>query len=140
MFNLKKSKRLMLIYVTIALWLGMGVLGSYYGTSYISLSVYFLALTGFIASYIWGESVRPARSSSILKVGKNSSREILIYICVLIWTALGAFGIVKGAVLEELATYYSVLTPFVGAYILGVTYSPTKVGQDSAEDPNAVGA
>jgi len=137
MFNLKKSKRLMLIYITIALWLGMGVLGSYYDTPYPSLSVYFLALTGFVASYIWGESVRPAQSSSILKVGRNSSREILIYICVLIWAALGAFGIIRGAVLEELAAYYSTLTPFVGAYILGITYAPVK---EQPANSNEVGA
>lgn len=125
MFNLKNSKRLMLIYVTIVLWIGLGILGAFYSASYTSMSVYFLALTGFVASYIWGESVRQSESSSILSGGKNSTREVLIYICVIIWAAVGVFAIIKKANLEELAAYYSSLTPFVGAYILGVSYKPT---------------
>lgn len=124
--NLKTSKRLMLVYVTVLLWLGMGVLGTFYGTSYASLSVYFLAHTGFVAAYIWGESVRPARSTSVLSRGRTSSREFMIYVCVLLWTIVGVLGIMNSASMEELAAYYSALTPFVGAYILGVSYSPTK--------------
>lgn len=132
--NIFNSKRLMLVYATIISWLGLGALGALNGASYASLSVYFLALTGFVATYIWGESVRPAESSSILSKGKNSSREILIYVCVLIWIVVGVFGVMKKASLEELAAYYSSLTPFVGSYLIGVSYKP------AATEPPTAGA
>ena len=124
--NITKSKRLMLIYVTIFLWLAMGMLGVYKAVTFPSLTVYFLSLTGFVASYIWGESVRPADATSVFKKGKNSSREVLTYVCILIWTIFGAFVILKkvNLNLEDLAAYYSALTPFVSAYILGATYKP----------------
>ena len=143
MFNLKKSKRQMLIYVTIVMWTGLGVLGTLCQTSYASMSVYFLSLTGFVGAYIWGESVRPATCTSILKRGRNSGREVMIYVCVLLWAAVGAFGIMRGSSLEELATYYSTLTPFVGAYILGTTYKPTKdvpAAQDASVPVPATGS
>jgi hypothetical protein len=129
--NVNSSKRLMLIYAVVFLWLGMGVLGAFYETSYSQLAVYFLALTGFVASYIWGESVRPARSTSVFRKGRSSSREMLIYLCVLLWAGVGALGVIKKASLEELAAYYSALTPFVGAYILGVSYAPASENKAS---------
>ena len=124
--DITNSKRLMLIYVTVLLWLFVGVLGAYKTVPFQDLTVYFLSLTGFVASYIWGESVRPADATSILKKGKNSSREVLIYICILIWAIFGTFVILKKVNLSlvDLAAYYSSLTPFVSAYILGVTYKP----------------
>ena len=125
----------MLVYATIVAWLGLGVMGTYHAVTYPNLAVYFLALTGFVASYIWGESVRPATCTSILKNGKNSSREVLIYICVLIWAGAGVFGILKKADLAELAAYYSALTPFVGSYIIGVSYKPTAVAEQPAVAP-----
>jgi hypothetical protein len=121
----------MLIYIVVLLWLAMGALGAFYETSYAQLAVYFLALTGFVASYIWGESVRPARSTSVFGRGKSSSREILIYMSILMWAGLGAFGIIKKADLNEMAAYYSALTPFVGAYILGVSYAPASENKAS---------
>ena len=114
----------MLVYVVMALWLGMGALGMYHSASYADLAVYFLALTGFVASYIWGESVRPSRCTSIISGGSNSRREVLIYLCVAVWAAVGSLGVVRKMDLAELAAYYSALTPFVGTYIMGVSYRP----------------
>ena len=130
MVNLVNSKRFMLVCIVILLWVGMGALSMYEKTNLNDMSVFFLSLTGFVASYIWGESVRPASSTSLFVGGQSSTRELLIYVCVLIWTVAGAVGIIEKANLQELATYYSSLTPFVSSYIIGVSYKPGLLKSD----------
>ena len=120
--NFVDNKRLMLVYVTVASWLVMYFMGLGFDVPFTQLSVFFLSLTGFVTSYIWGESVRPSDATSVFRPGKNSTREILIYICVILWMGIGIYGIVRHASLEQLAAYYTSLTPFVSTYILGSSY------------------
>lgn len=126
-----ESKRELITYIVIILWFGMGMLGSYFDVSYLDLSVYFLSLTGFIGSYIFGESVRKSEKTSFLLKGPNSRREALSYIVLFLWTLVGVFSIFKNIDLVEMSSYFTSLTPFVGAYILGETYK-----QEDLKIPN----
>ena len=120
--RIQSSKRLAMIYVTIILWIELGILASIFESSILNLSAYFLALTGFVGSYIFGESMRRSSGTSLLAKGENSSREVMLYIVILIWTALGHYSVIKGLDLIEMSAYFAALTPFVGAYILGETF------------------
>ena len=53
------------------------VTATYFDTDFTQLAGYFISLTGFVASYIFGESMRPSSDSSIFRKGKNSKRENL---------------------------------------------------------------
>lgn len=121
-----ENKRKVLVYVTVFLWILLGSLGVYYKSDLSELAMYFLSLTGFIASYIWGESKRPSETTSIFQKGKSSSRETMVYIVVLLWTICGVGSIVTGLSIPQIATYFGALTPFVGSYILGQSYKPEK--------------
>lgn len=122
--NMSQSKRLLLIYVVILAWVLLGIFGAVKHASFIGMAAYFLALVGFVISYVWGESVRPSMRTSIFLHGKCSSREVLIYVCMALWAVVGTFGISFEADMVELAAYYSALTPFVGSYVIGVSYKP----------------
>jgi uncharacterized MnhB-related membrane protein len=116
------SKREIIIYIVIFLWVYIGTLGIFFNADLSNMAVYFLSLTGFIMSYIFGESVRKSEDSSIFLKGKNSKREVLTYAIVLLWTIIGSFIIIKNGDLIGAATYFGALTPFVGSYIIGETY------------------
>lgn len=116
------SKRLAMIYATIFLWIELGILAAVFESSILNLSAYFLALTGFVGSYIFGESMRKSPSASIFKGGKNSSREVLLYVVILLWSVLGNYSVIKGLDLIEMSAYFAALTPFVGSYVLGETF------------------
>ena len=128
------GKREMVIYIVSFLWIAMGVLGSKYGMEFTQLSAYFAALTAFVATYVWGESVRQSDKTSIIKSGGNSHREMMIYFTILIWTVSAVIGIMRHMDLIKLGTYFAVLTPFIGAYILGETYKPDKTSTTPTED------
>ena len=93
-----------------------------YDRSLEDLSVYFLSLTGFIGSYIVGESMRKSKDSSIFLKGKNSRREALTYLISLFWTIIGTFITITGGDIIGAASYFGALTPFVGAFIIGNSY------------------
>lgn len=116
------SKREAITYLVIVLWIYMGIISIYYGSDLSDLSVYFLSLTGFIMSYIFGESIRKSDDTSIFLKGKTSKRELLTYSIILIWSVVGSFIIINSGDLIGAATYFGALTPFVGAYIIGETY------------------
>lgn len=120
-----KSKRLLLVYVVIFLWIFFASL-MYFNINEVNdfkkLSVYFISLTGFIIAYVWGESARKSDKTTLFKPGNSSKREILTYIIILLWTVVGVFSVIKPLPLMDLATYFGSLTPFVGAYVLGETY------------------
>jgi hypothetical protein len=84
--------------------------------------VYFLSLTGFIGSYIVGESMRKSKDSSIFLKGKSSRRETLTYLIILFWTIIGTFITITGGDIIGAASYFGALTPFVGAFIIGNSY------------------
>ena len=55
----KSSRREVMIYVVVALWTIAGAVGIYYYANLASLATYFIALSGFIASWIAGEVYKP---------------------------------------------------------------------------------
>jgi hypothetical protein len=53
------SRREIMIYFIVVLWATAGVLGILNGVNLSDLSVYFISLTGFVASWIAGEVYKP---------------------------------------------------------------------------------
>lgn len=119
--NYSKSERL--IYFVIFLWVIFGILGIKYNSNLTQIAGYYASLTLFIGTYLWGEYKRTSSSTSVFVKGKSSSREIVIYITVLLWTILGIFGIIKNMNINNLTVYFSSLSPFVTSYII---YKTTK--------------
>lgn len=124
-----KSKRLLLVYIVIFLWIFFASL-MYFNINDVndfkSLSIYFISLTGFIMSYIWGESARKSTKTTIFKTGYSSKREKLTYLIMLLWTIVGIFSIIRPLPLVDISTYFGALTPFVGSYIIGETYKTSE--------------
>tara|TARA_Y100000389_G_scaffold84235_1_gene80866 strand:+ start:6039 stop:6401 length:363 start_codon:yes stop_codon:yes gene_type:complete len=105
----------------ILLWVSVGVLGTYFETNFTELAAYFVSLTGFAGAYMYGETKRKSKDSSVFMSGKSSKREIMIYVTVLLWLIIGVFTIINGADLIGVSAYFAALTPFVGSYIIGET-------------------
>jgi len=122
--NTLERKRLIVLYIVISLWIILGFTGALLIVPFTSLAIYFVSLTGFVGSYIYAESIRGSNSTSVFKKGKNSSREIMMYIVIFLWLAMAALGFIYTLDFVSLAEYYTVLTPFVGAYMIGKTYKP----------------
>lgn len=134
--NVGKEKRLHIIYTTVFLWVVFGIAAALYSIPYSSMAVYFLSLTGFVSAYIWGESIRKSKNTSIFEIGSTSSREKMMYVTMFLWTLLGVFGLIKQSDFVNLAAYFSALTPFVGAYILGKSYKPNGENQTTDTPSN----
>jgi hypothetical protein len=116
------SKRETIIYIVLFFWIEMGLLSVIYDRDLTDLSVYFLSLTGFVMTYIFGESVRKSEDTSVFIKGKTSKRELMMYIVIFIWFSLGNWILYKGGDIIGASTYFGALIPFVGAYIIGETY------------------
>lgn len=116
------SKRECITYLMVFLWLAVGIIASYFDTSFTALATYFISLTGFVALYIFGESVRRSKSSSIFLPGINSRREVMMYVTISLWLIAGVWAILQKADLISISTYFAALTPFIGSYIIGETY------------------
>lgn len=116
-FN-NRSKSVRLIYVVILLWIAFGILGLKFGTDMTALAGYYTALSVFVGSYFWGEYKRPSTSTKILEKGGNSSREITIYVTVLLWICLGIYGVLQKGDFTSLTVYFASLSPFVGSFII----------------------
>jgi hypothetical protein len=134
--NVGNEKRLHIIYTTVFLWVVFGIAAALYSIPYSSMAVYFLSLTGFVSAYIWGESVRKSRNTPLFQTGTTSSREKMMYVTMFLWTVLGVFGLLKQSDFVNLAAYFSALTPFVGAYILGKSYKPNGENQSTDNQNN----
>lgn len=119
----KKSKSERLIYFVMFLWVVFGILGIKYNSNLTQIAGYYASLTLFIGTYLWGEYKRTSSSTTVFSKGKSSSREIVIYVTVLLWTILGIFGIIKNMNINNLTVYFSSLSPFVTSYII---YKTTK--------------
>jgi hypothetical protein len=117
-----ESKRECITYLVVFLWVLVGVIASYFKTNFTDLAAYFVSLTGFIAAYIFGESVRKSTKTSIFLEGPTSKREAMMYITIALWLIVGLWVIVKNADLMGMSAYFAALTPFVGSYIIGETY------------------
>ncbi len=129
-----ESKRECLTYIIVTLWIGIGILGTYYETDFTELAAYFISLTGFAGAYMYGESVRKSNDSSIFKGGKSSKRELMIYLTVFLWLIIGIFTIINGADLMGMSAYFAALTPFVGSYIIGETVKKEPEAEDGSDE------
>ncbi len=129
-----ESKRECLTYIIVTLWIGIGILGTYYETNFTELAAYFISLTGFAGAYMYGESMRKSNDSSIFKGGKSSKRELMIYLTVFLWLIIGIFTIINGADLMGMIAYYAALTPFVGSYIIGETVKKEPEAEDGSDE------
>lgn len=117
-----ESKRECITYLVVFLWVVLGVLATYFDTNFTDLAAYFISLTGFVAAYIFGESVRQSNKTSIFLSGKSSKREAMMYITIVLWLIAGVWGIINMVDLLGISAYFAALTPFVGSYIIGETY------------------
>jgi succinate-acetate transporter protein len=127
----KISKREIMIYLVIFLWVIFGFFIAFYTpkdnegnllekVSFASMAIYFVSLTGFVGAYMYSETVKPDKdSTTIFLKGKSDKREIIVYVCILFWGLLGFWGIIKSVPLDEIGAYFGALTPFVAAYVLG---------------------
>lgn len=120
----KIGKREGLVYLTVGLWVLMGILGAFRESDLKDLAVYFGSLTAYAATYIWGESKRPSEKSGILEKGPSSRREMMIYVVVSLWAIAGAAAIWFKSDLNDLAVYFVSLTGFVASWIAGEVFTP----------------
>ena len=107
----------------IFLWVAFGVLGILKGTNITQLAGYYASLTLFVSTYLWGEWKRTSQTTKLFSKGENSSREVMIYITVFLWSVLGVAGIFFMKELNSLTVYFSSLSPFVISFII---YKTTK--------------
>ena len=114
----KKSKSERLIHVVIFLWIVFGILGIYFESNLVHLAGYYASLTLFVATFLWGEYKRTSSSTPVFKKGKSSSREIVIYITVFLWTIFGLYGIITHSDINQLTVYFAALSPFISSYII----------------------
>lgn len=121
---LKIGKREGLVYISVILWVLMGILGAIKGADLQQLAVYFGSLTAYVATYIWSETKRPSEKTGILEKGPSSRREMMIYVVTGIWAIAGAVAIWYAADLTDLAVYFTSLTGFVASWIAGEVYTP----------------
>ena len=122
----KSSKSEKLIYIIIFLWVVFGLSGIYFESNLSQVAGYYASLTLFISTYLWGEYKRTSNSTHLFKKGKSSSREIVIYVTIILWTLFGLSGIILKSDINHLTVYFAALTPFVSSYLI---YKTTK-GKD----------
>lgn len=114
--NATKVERL--IYLLMIVWVFFGILGIKYESNLTYIAGYYASLSIFIGSYIWGEYKRKSNKTKLLDSGPSSSREITIYLTLLLWFCLGVYGILKHADFSKLTVYFTALAPFVDSYII----------------------
>lgn len=119
--NATKVQRL--IYLLMIVWVFFGIMGIKYESNLTYIAGYYASLSIFIGSYIWGEYKRKSNASKLLEGGPNSTREITIYLTLLLWFCLGMYGILNHADFSKLTVYFTALAPFVDSYII---YQTTK--------------
>jgi hypothetical protein len=119
------SKGERLIYIVILLWVIYGALAIWQGMNLAQLAGYYASLTLFISTYLWGEFRRTSKSTALFTPGHNSSREVIIYVVLLLWCVLGAFGIFLLDEMNSLTVYFGSLSPFVMSYIIFKTSKGT---------------
>jgi preprotein translocase subunit SecE len=118
------GKREAIVYIVVILWIVAGIYGAIKGTDFTQLAAYFGSLTAYVATYIWAETKRPSKKSSILKKGPSSRRETMIYFVIVLWAIAGGFGIYYMTNMASLATYFVSLSGFIASWIAGEVYKP----------------
>jgi len=146
--NCNVSSRAVMVYSVVILWFAFGMFCTLYQPlddagkalekiKFTSAAVYFLSLAGFVGSYLYGVTVKTKKNTSpIFLKGNTDKREVLIYVCMILWTILGVYGVLTHMLLDEIGAYFGALTPFVGGYILGETarHSGVEINNDKEED------
>ena len=113
------DKRLLVIYIVIVMWVSLFTTSFTFDTDLLDLTAYFSSLTGFVALYGWSETKHPSNKTNIFTKGKNSKRETITYICMVIWLFCGVFGMWKGMSITSIAAYFASLTGFVATFMVG---------------------
>lgn len=132
-----ESKRECVTYLVVFLWVAVGIVAIYFNTNFTDLAAYFVSLTGFVAAYIFGESIRKSKKTSIFLAGPNSKREVMMYITIGLWLLVGVLVIVRKADLMGMGAYFAALTPFIGSYIIGETYKQEENPSKNVEQINS---
>lgn len=132
-----ESKRECVTYLVVFLWVAVGIVAIYFNTNFTDLAAYFVSLTGFVAAYIFGESIRKSKKTSIFLTGPNSKREVMMYITIGLWLLVGVLVIVRKADLMGMGAYFAALTPFIGSYIIGETYKQEENPSKNVEQINS---
>lgn len=132
--NCCDSKRECVTFLVTFFWIILGIIAIYNNTDLNHLAAYFISLTGFITAYIFGESIRKSKKSSIFLSGKSSKRESITYITLFIWLAAGILGIINDGDLLGMSAYFAALTPFIGSYIIGETYKEENKELSNSDD------
>ena len=115
---MKLSKTQKLLYILVFLWITFGILTIINNVNLTHMAGYFTSLTLFISTYLWGEHRRPSKSTNVLEKGPSSSREIIIYVVLLLWTILGLLGVYMLDDINSLSVYFGSLSPFIMSYII----------------------
>ena len=130
-------------YIVVFLWVIMGIFVCVYQpkdlkgiiipkVTLTSLSLYFVSLTGFVGSFIYGDTVKTKDwTTPIFMKGPNDSRETIIYACLLLWLISGVVAIIFNIGLDQVSAYFAALTPFVAGYVLGETQRSSNPAQKS---------
>lgn len=124
MRKLLATKLQRLTYLVVLMWVILGCVCITYERSFTDLAVYFVSLSGFAGTYVFGEIKRPSSETALFLSGSTSSREKMMYWIVVLWFFLGIIGVVQNLALQEMGAYFASLTPFVSAFIIGQTYKP----------------
>ena len=135
------SSRKIMVYIVMLLWLSLGAFVSFYTpkdtkgnqqpkTTLTNVAIYFVSLTGFVGSFIYGDTVKTKDWTTPLFIkGPNDSRETIVYLSILLWLIAGIYGIVFCIGLDQIGAYFGALTPFVAGYILGETQRSSNPAQ-----------
>ena len=133
-----------MVYIVMFLWLSMGAFVSFYTpkdskglpqpkASLTNVAIYFVSLTGFVGSFIYGDTVKTKEwTTPVFMGGPNDSRETIVYISILLWLIAGCYGIIFCVGLDQIGAYFGALTPFVAGYILGETQRSSTPAQIAA--------
>lgn len=110
------------------LWIILGIIGIIKNIPVVEAIAAYGSLTGFIIPYVFSEWTRPATSSGLTKDGRNSSREVLVYLAMGFWLVTNLLVIFipsSGISLTELAAYTASVLPVFGGYVIGRAYLPS---------------
>ena len=142
--NCNISSRKWMVYIVMFLWLAFGVFVSFYNpkdakgnvqpkTTLTNVAIYFVSLTGFVGSFIYGDTVKTKDwTTPVFLRGPNDSRETIVYISILLWAMSGVYGVIFCVGLDQIGAYFGALTPFVAGYILGETQRSSNPAQIAA--------
>jgi len=118
------SKRQRMIYIIILIWISYFLIGLKYEVSITGLAAYVGTLITFVSNWLIAESKRASTKNGFC----NSKRELITYLCILLWYITGLFGMEKEIELADLSAYFLTLSGFVGTFVWTDTLNESKDG------------